>query len=125
MNLNNPIEIAVKTQYIKEQSDPESDRFIFAYTIRITNKSEKPVTLKNRRWLITNADNSKIEVNGDGVVGQQPLIAPDQQYEYNSGVVLTSPVGTMEGHYGMERENGEVFDAPIPAFLLAVPHAVN
>jgi ApaG protein len=98
---------------------------VFTYTIGITNKSQEPVTLKTRRWLITNSDNAKIEVNGDGVVGKQPTISPFQQYRYTSGVVLSSPVGTMEGHYGMEWSDGEAFNAPIPAFLLSVPNAIN
>ena len=83
------------------------------------------MTLRKRHWLITNSDNSKIEVNGEGVVGKQPLIGPNQSYQYTSGVVLNSPVGTMEGHYVMEKSNGDVFNAPIPTFLLSVPNSVN
>ncbi len=119
------IAIAVETQYIEEQSEPNDNRYVFTYTISITNTASEPVTLKTRRWLITNSDNDKIEVNGDGVVGKQPTIAPAQQYRYTSGVVLSSPVGTMEGHYGMEWSDGEPFLAMIPAFLLSVPNAIN
>lgn len=125
MRPQDPIEISIETHYIEEQSEPQADRFVFTYTIGITNKSQEPVTLKTRRWLITNSDNAKIEVNGDGVVGKQPTISPFQQYRYTSGVVLSSPVGTMEGHYGMEWSDGETFNAPIPAFLLSVPNAIN
>lgn len=120
-----PIDISVQTLYVEEQSEPSENRFVFTYTINITNTASEPVTLKTRRWLITNSDNDKIEVNGDGVVGKQPTIAPKEAYEYTSGVVLTSPVGTMEGHYMMEWPDGEPFKAPIAAFLLSVPNAIN
>ena len=119
------VAISVATQYIEEQSQPNAQRFIFTYTISITNDSPVPVTLRKRHWLITNSDNSIIEVNGDGVVGDQPLIAPQQSYQYTSGVVLNSPVGTMGGHYLMEKTNGDTFKAPIPTFLLSVPNAIN
>ncbi|NQZ06334.1 MAG: Co2+/Mg2+ efflux protein ApaG [Algicola sp.] len=120
-----PISINVDTQYIEAQSDAAKDRFIFTYTISITNNSSAPVTLKSRHWLITNADNTKIEVNGDGVVGQQPLIRPNECYRYTSGVVLSSPVGVMEGHYDMEQHDGQMFIAPIEPFGLSVPNAIN
>ena len=125
MNPVDPVEISVDTHYIQEQSEPEASRFIFTYTVSITNHSPIPMTLRKRHWLITNSDNSKIEVNGEGVVGKQPLIAPQQSYRYTSGVVLNSPVGTMEGHYLMEKVDGDMFEAPIPTFLLSVPNAIN
>ena len=126
MNPANPeVGICVTTQYIEAQSQPDAQRFIFTYTISITNDSAIPMTLRKRHWLITNSDNSIIEVNGDGVVGDQPLLAPKQSYQYTSGVVLNSPVGTMEGHYLMEKINGETFKAPIPTFLLSVPNSIN
>ena len=122
---SNPINIGVVTKYIEEQSDPSASRYIFTYTISITNTGERAVTLRTRHWLITNADNSKIEVNGDGVVGQQPQITPNECYQYTSGVVLSSPVGTMEGHYEMEQLDGQRFNAPVKPFLLSTPNAVN
>ncbi|MFT4928280.1 MAG: ApaG protein [Phenylobacterium sp.] len=126
VNPANPVvDICVTTQYIEAQSQPDAQRFIFTYTISITNDSAIPMTLRKRHWLITNSDNSIIEVNGDGVVGDQPLLAPQQSYQYTSGVVLNSPVGTMEGHYLMEKINGETFKAPIPTFLLSVPNSIN
>lgn len=117
--------IRVQTNYISEQSDPNKSRYVFNYTITITNEFDQPITLRSRHWLITNDDNSKIEVNGEGVVGQQPTIAPNKSYQYTSGVVLTGPVGSMEGHYDMEHVDGSHFRAQIPAFSLAVPNVIN
>lgn len=125
MTTLDPINISVATQYIESQSDAGLARYVFTYTISITNTGAEPVTLRSRHWLITNADNSKIEVNGDGVVGQQPLIKPNECYRYTSGVVLSSPVGTMEGHYNMEQPDGEMFKAIVPTFGLSIPNAIN
>ena len=119
MNIN------VATRYIAEQSEPEKSRYVFNYTITITNQFAQPITLRSRHWLITNDDNSKVEVTGDGVVGQQPTIAPQKSYQYTSGVVLTGPVGSMEGHYDMEHHDSSSFRAQIPAFTLAVPNVIN
>ncbi len=119
------VDISVKTQYIQEQSDPENNRFVFAYTIGIENKSEKPVKLLSRHWIITD-DNDKVEeVRGTGVVGQQPLIAPGQVFHYTSGAVLTTGFGTMQGSYEMLSDDGEKFAAAIPAFLLSRPLSVH
>ncbi len=119
------VDISVKTQYIQEQSDPENNRFVFAYTIGIENKSEKPVKLLSRHWIITD-DNDKVEeVRGTGVVGQQPLIAPGQVFHYTSGAVLTTGFGTMQGSYEMVSDDGEKFAAAIPAFLLSRPLSVH
>lgn len=117
--------IQVATKYVAEQSQPEKSRYVFNYTITITNRFDAPITLRARRWLITNDDNSKVEVTGDGVVGQQPTISPNKSYQYTSGVVLTGPVGSMEGHYEMEHHSGAKFKAPIPAFGLAIPNVIN
>jgi ApaG protein len=117
--------IKVATRYVEAQSDPAKSRYVFNYTITITNVFESAITLRSRHWLITNDDNSKIEVTGDGVVGQQPTIAPNQSYEYTSGVVLTGPVGSMEGHYDMEHANGHNFRAKIMPFSLAIPNVIN
>jgi len=119
------IDISVKTQYIQEQSDPANNRFVFAYTIDIKNKSEKPVKLLSRHWIITD-DNDKVEeVRGTGVVGQQPMIGPGQVFHYTSGAVLTTGFGTMQGSYEMLSEDGEKFAAHIPAFLLSRPLSVH
>ncbi len=119
------IDISVKTQYLQEQSDPENNRFVFAYTIDIENKSQSPVQLLSRHWIITD-DNDKVEeVRGAGVVGQQPLIAPGQIFHYTSGAVLSTGFGTMQGSYEMIGEGGEKFAAQIPAFLLSRPLTVH
>jgi ApaG protein len=119
------ISIQVKTQYLAEHSSPLSRRFAFAYTITITNNGDEPVQLLRRHWIITNGNRKVEEVRGDGVVGQQPWIAPQQSYHYTSGAVLETPVGTMEGSYDMQRANGDVFMALIPRFTLAKPGALH
>jgi ApaG protein len=119
------IDISVQTQYLQEQSDPDNNRYVFAYTIGIENTGEKPIKLLSRHWIITD-DNDKVEeVRGTGVLGQQPLIAPGQVFHYTSGAVLTTGFGTMQGSYEMLREDGEKFAAPIPAFLLSRPLSVH
>lgn len=119
------IDISVQTQYLQEQSDPENNRYVFAYTIGIENRGEKPVKLISRHWIITD-DNDRIEeVRGTGVVGQQPMIEPGQVFHYTSGAVLTTGFGTMQGSYEMLREDGEKFAAPVPAFLLSRPLTVH
>ncbi len=123
--IHQDIDISVKTQYLQEQSDPENNRYVFAYTIDIENKGEKPVKLLSRHWIITD-DNDKVEeVRGTGVVGQQPLIEPGKVFHYTSGAVLTTGFGTMQGSYEMVGADGEKFDATIPAFLLSRPLSVH
>ena len=119
------IEIAVKTRYLREQSDPDRNRYAFAYTIEITNLSSEMVKLLNRHWLITDDNNKIEEVIGDGVVGQQPEIQPGKTFRYTSGAIIETKFGTMEGSYGMLKANGHTFKAPIPPFLLAQPHMVH
>lgn len=116
---NQDIEISVKTQYIKEQSEPQKDRFVFAYTITITNKGNETVQLLSRYWKIYDGNEKTHEVEGEGVVGKQPKLAPGENFSYTSGTAIATPVGQMEGHYVMETINGEQFQAPIPAFNLA------
>jgi len=119
------IDISVNTQYLQDQSDPENNRYVFAYTIGIENKGQKPVQLLSRHWIITD-DNERVEeVRGTGVVGQQPLIAPGQIFHYTSGAILTTGFGTMQGSYEMVSEDGEKFAAEIPAFLLSRPLTVH
>lgn len=119
------IQIDVDTQYLQDQSDPGQDRYVFTYTIDITNLSEQPVKLLKRHWRITD-DNDKVEeVIGEGVVGQQPEIPPGQSFQYTSGAIIGTEIGTMQGSYEMLGANGETFKAPIPAFLLAPPHAIH
>lgn len=119
------IRIEVQSAYLEDQSEPEEGRYLFAYTITIHNDGALPAQLLTRRWLITDANGKVQEVRGDGVVGEQPRISPGKLHRYSSGAVLETPVGTMEGSYGMVSEDGDRFEAPIPRFRLAVPGILN
>ncbi|HFC9208228.1 Co2+/Mg2+ efflux protein ApaG [Vibrio cholerae] len=119
------IKIQVQTRYIEEQSNPEYQRFVFAYLITIKNLSSQTVQLMSRRWLITDADGKQTVVEGDGVVGEQPRIKPNDEYTYSSGTALDTPVGVMQGQYLMIDEQGESFTVEIEPFRLAVPHVLN
>ncbi len=123
--LKTPIQVDVETNYIEEQSDPDRDRYIFSYTITIQNNGEVPAKLLTRHWLITDANGNTQEVRGEGVVGEQPYLAPNEGFRYTSGTVLTTPVGSMRGSYQMIDDEGRHFDAPIPAFTLSVPRIIN
>lgn len=114
------IYVHVQTFYVASQSLPEEERYVFAYTITIRNLGHSEVQLRERYWLITNGNGKETEVQGEGVVGEQPRIKPGDEYQYTSGAVLETPIGTMQGHYVMEDENGERFTTPIPVFRLAV-----
>ena len=118
---NFDIAIDVATNYIDDQSEPDSDRYVFAYTITISNNGEEPARLISRHWVITDANGKVQEVTGDGVVGEQPHLNPGEVFRYSSGAVLETPVGAMQGLYRMEADNGVNFDAPIAPFTLAVP----
>lgn len=120
-NRNYEIRIQVATHYVDEQSEPEIDRYVFAYTITIENLSDVPAQLLSRHWVITDANGKVQEVSGDGVVGEQPRLNPGEVYRYSSGAILETPVGAMQGSYRMHADDGIDFDAPIPAFTLAVP----
>lgn len=124
-NKKGDIRIQVVTDYIDEQSQPESDRYVFAYTITIANTGEIAAQLISRHWVITDANGKVQEVSGDGVVGEQPHLKPGEEFRYSSGAVLETPVGAMQGIYRMETSTGLNFDAPIPAFTLAVPGMLN
>ena len=119
------ISIEVTTDYIDDQSEPDVDRYVFAYTITIANSGNIPAKLLSRHWIITDANGKIQEVTGDGVVGEQPKLNPGEKFSYSSGAVLETPVGAMQGSYRMEAENGTSFDAPIPAFTLAVPGVLH
>lgn len=117
--------IKVATNYISEQSEPESGRYVFAYTITIANTGEVPARLMSRHWIITDANGKVKEVSGDGVVGEQPHLNPGEEFRYSSGAVLETPVGAMQGLYRMQADNGVSFDAPIAPFTLAVPGVLH
>jgi ApaG protein len=116
-----PIRVDVQTAYVAEQSDPGSQRYVFSYTITILNEGSEAARLLRRHWLITDANGKIQEVRGDGVVGEQPHLQPGQGFRYSSGAILETPVGTMQGSYQMETDQGARFDAPIAPFRLAIP----
>ncbi|HMT80042.1 MAG TPA: Co2+/Mg2+ efflux protein ApaG [Azonexus sp.] len=119
------IEIQPMPQFIPEQSDPDNDRYIFAYTISIKNIGSVPAQLVSRHWIITDGHNDVQEVRGLGVVGKQPLLQPGETFQYTSGSSLTTPIGTMKGTYQMVAEDGTHFEAVIPEFVLASPRALH
>jgi ApaG protein len=119
------IEVIVETNYIQEQSIPEQNRYVFSYTITITNTGQIPAKLLRRHWIITDANNKIQEVHGDGVIGEQPHLEPGQSFRYTSGTMLETPVGCMEGTYDMVADDEIEFDATIPVFSLATPHTLH
>lgn len=119
------ITVVPRATYIPEQSDADADRYAFAYTITITNTGDVPAQLLSRHWIITDANNLVQEVKGQGVVGAQPKLKPGESFEYTSGSMLATPVGTMRGTYQMVAEDGTRFDAPIPEFTLSVPRVLH
>jgi len=122
---NEWIKIEVQTRYLESQSAPESRRFVFSYTITIHNNGPASARLLNRHWVITDANGKIQEVRGEGVVGQQPYLRPGEQFQYTSGTMLETPVGSMHGSYEMVDEAGKHFDAVIPAFSLSLPRALH
>ncbi len=122
---NNDILVDVETTYLDEESDPEKARYLFAYTITIKNQSQSSARLLSRYWKITGGDGHEQEVEGDGVVGLHPYLAPEQEFTYTSAAKLDTPVGMMQGHYKMLGDNGERFEVNIPAFTLAVPRTLH
>lgn len=119
------IEVAVKTHYIDAQSAPDQDRYVFAYTVTIRNTGRLAAKLLTRHWIINDANGNVQEVHGEGVVGEQPYLRPGETFEYTSGTVIETPVGSMEGSYQMLTDDGTPFDADIPAFTLSRPNALH
>ncbi|HEX5844187.1 MAG TPA: Co2+/Mg2+ efflux protein ApaG [Pseudomonas sp.] len=119
------VDVSVVTRYLPEQSQPEQNRFAFAYTITISNNGQVPAKLLSRHWIITNGDGRVQEVRGAGVVGQQPNLQPGESHTYSSGTLMSSRVGTMQGSYQMLAEDGKRFDASIAPFRLAVPGSLH
>ncbi|MCU0870403.1 MAG: Co2+/Mg2+ efflux protein ApaG [Burkholderiales bacterium] len=119
------IHVTTRVQYVPEQSDATEDRYVFAYTITITNVGHVAATLRERHWVITDANNRVQEVRGAGVVGEEPFLRPDESFEYTSGAAIATPVGTMRGSYRMEAEDGTAFDAPIAEFTLSMPRTLH
>ena len=119
------IQVEVETQYIEEQSVPDQDRYIFAYTITIQNNGKLPAKLLSRHWIVTDANNKIQEVKGEGVVGEQPHLQPGENFRYTSGTMLETPVGSMQGSYQMIADDGVEFDADIPIFTLSIPRTLH
>jgi ApaG protein len=119
------IAVDVSTQYIEDQSSPDEQHYVFAYTITISNTGEIAARLLTRHWIITDANAKVQEVRGEGVVGHQPHLQPGESFEYTSAAVLETPVGSMEGSYQMHADDGTEFDAPIAPFRLCVPHVLH
>jgi len=119
------VHVTARVSYLADQSDEAGGRFVFAYTIQLNNVSQVAVQLISRHWVITDANHHVQEVRGKGVVGEQPNLKPGQSFEYSSGTVLATQVGTMSGSYRMLAEDGTEFDAPIPQFVLSVPRVLH
>ncbi|MCL6556674.1 MAG: Co2+/Mg2+ efflux protein ApaG [Burkholderiales bacterium] len=119
------ITVSSRVDYLPEQSDEAAGRYVFAYTITITNTGTIAAQLISRHWIITDAEGQVQEVRGLGVVGEQPLLKPGESYEYTSGSAIPTPVGTMKGSYQMVAEDGTRFEAPIPEFVLSVPRVLH
>jgi len=119
------ITVAARTTFIPDQSDVDSGRYVFAYTITITNTGTLPAQLVSRHWIITDSNNQVQEVRGLGVVGEQPTLRPNESFQYTSGTAIATPVGTVRGTYQMVAEDGMQFDAPIPEFTLSMPRVLH
>lgn len=119
------VTVATRAAYVPEQSDEQNRRYVFAYTITITNTGTVPAQLISRHWIINDAESQVQEVRGLGVVGEQPLLKPNERFEYTSGTVIATPVGTMTGSYQMVAEDGTRFEARIPEFTLSVPRVLH
>ncbi len=118
-------DIQVETLYLKSESEPDNSRYVFAYTITIENRGDRPAQLLTRHWTITDANGRIQEVNGEGVVGKQPLIKPGEGFQYTSGALLETPVGIMEGSYQFVTDEGESISTPIRPFTLSIPRTLH
>ncbi|PTR34854.1 ApaG protein [Luteibacter sp. OK325] len=127
MNSKTPytIDVEVESRFVPDQSQPTDNRYVFAYTITLRNAGDTAAQLMTRHWVIKDANGKVEEVRGDGVVGEQPWMRPGESFEYTSGAVLETAVGTMEGTYSMIADDGTQFDAPIPTFVLSIPRTLH
>lgn len=124
-NSSNKVQVVAQVKHLAEQSDEADNRYVFSYTITLTNNGDSTVQLLSRHWIITDSNNQVQEVRGQGVVGEQPVLKPGQSFGYTSGTVISTPVGTMTGSYQMVTEDGTKFDAAIPQFVLSVPRVLH
>ncbi len=125
MNEKNKIIVEATPQFIEAQSAPDQGRYVFAYTITITNMGAVPAKLLSRHWLITDSNGKVQEVRGEGVIGEQPYLKPGEFFRYTSGAMLETPVGTMQGQYSMRSDEGDDFNAMIPQFTLSIPRTLH
>lgn len=127
MNDKSPytIDVQVQTRFVPDQSAPHENRYVFAYTIKLHNAGILPARLLTRHWVITDANGKVEEVYGEGVVGEQPWMRPGDDYEYTSGAVIETAVGTMQGSYQMMADDGTRFEALIPTFTLSIPRTLH
>lgn len=119
------IKVNVETQYIEAESSPEQDIYVFAYHITIKNTGNIAAKLMTRHWIITNSNEQVQEVKGDGVIGEQPHLQPNESFSYTSATMLGTPIGTMEGSYQMVADDDQQFDAEIAPFVLALPNMLH
>jgi len=125
INPEHIIRVEVTTDYVEDQSDPDNNHYVFAYTVTIRNEGSVPARLISRHWIITDSNQHVKEVRGEGVVGEQPYLRPGEGFRYTSGTMLETPVGTMRGSYQMQGDDGITFDAEVPPFTLSVPRTLH
>lgn len=125
MSEKNKIQIEAVPQFIEGQSSPEDNRYVFAYTVTITNSGSVPAKLLSRHWIITDANGKVQDVRGEGVVGEQPYLKPGETFRYTSGAMIETSVGVMQGNYTMRSDDGDQFNALIPKFTLSVPRTLH
>ena len=118
-------EVIVEAAFVMDQTEGDQHRYVFSYTVKITNIGSVPAQLISRHWVITDATNEVQEVRGLGVVGEQPLLKPGEQFQYTSGAVLNTPDGHMQGAYQVTAEDGTQFEVPIPRFVLSMPRVIH
>ncbi|MEM7466270.1 MAG: Co2+/Mg2+ efflux protein ApaG [Pseudomonadota bacterium] len=119
------VNVNVDTTFVADQSQPDNERFVFAYHVTITNCGAVSAQLISRHWIITDATGHIEEVKGDGVIGEQPKLDPGESFKYTSAAMIATPVGTMHGSYFMLADDGHRFEAPIEAFRLSVPNILH
>lgn len=119
------IAVSSEVSYVSSQSDPSANKFVFAYTITISNRGSLSARLIDRHWIITDSNGKIEEVKGEGVIGETPDLKPGASFRYTSGSMLETPIGSMEGSYGMRAEDGTMFTAPIPLFTLSKPNSLH
>jgi len=119
------IAVRARSTFLPEQSNVDEGRYVFAYTITITNTGSEAAQLISRHWIITDSDGQVQEVRGLGVVGEQPVLRPQESFEYTSGAAIATPVGTMRGSYQMKADDGTTFEAAIPQFTLSMPRVLH